>query len=57
MQAVVKKQRESQNLLAMEWSTKHSAIVAVSLIFSIVDVFNPLITEPTTILRNVEQCL
>lgn len=57
MQAIVKKQRESENLLAMEWSTKHSAIVAVSLIFNIIGASNSFITEPTTILSNVEQCV
>lgn len=57
VQAIAKKQRESQNLIAMEWSTKHSAIVDVSLIFSIVGASNSFITEPATILWNVEQCL
>lgn len=44
MQVIVKKQRKSQDLLAMEQSTKHGAIVAVNPIFSIVGAsnsFNP----------------
>lgn len=43
MQVIAKKQRESQDLLAMEGSTKHSVIVPVNPIFSTVGTSNPLI--------------
>jgi len=43
VQVIAEKEREPQDLVAMERSTKHGAIVAVNPVFSAVGASNPFI--------------